>query len=95
MISTTGHPRQRQGPAVIDIDGSLHPGSDTIVRQAVVYAALTGQPARVRNARARRSHPPDQFGTLAARADRRGELPDCLLGQVPRQIRLAARQSTR
>jgi RNA 3'-terminal phosphate cyclase (ATP) len=42
---------------VIEIDGSLHSGSGVIVRQAVAYAALTGQPIRVRNARARRRHP--------------------------------------
>jgi len=42
---------------MIDIDGSLHSGSGTIVRQAVAYAALTGQPVRVRNARARRRQP--------------------------------------
>ena len=42
---------------MIEIDGSLHSGSGTIVRQAVAYAALTGQPVRVRNARARRRHP--------------------------------------
>jgi RNA 3'-terminal phosphate cyclase (ATP) len=42
---------------MIDIDGSLHSGSGTIVRQAAAYAALTGQPVRVRNARARRQRP--------------------------------------
>ncbi len=42
---------------MIEIDGSLHSGSGTIVRQAVAYAALTGQPVRIRNARARRRHP--------------------------------------
>ncbi len=42
---------------MIEIDGSLHAGSGTIVRQAVAYAALTGQAVRVRNARARRHHP--------------------------------------
>ena len=42
---------------MIDIDGSAHSGSGTIVRHAVAYAALTGQPVRVRNARARRQHP--------------------------------------
>src|SRR6516225_9169713 len=41
---------------MIDIDGSAHSGSGTIVRHAVAYAALTGQPVRVRNARARRQH---------------------------------------
>ena len=43
--------------AMIDIDGSLYSGSGAIVRQAVAYAALTGRPVRVRNARARRRHP--------------------------------------
>lgn len=42
---------------VLEIDGSLHSGSGTIVRQAVVYAALTGRPVQIRNARARRPHP--------------------------------------
>ena len=43
--------------AMIDIDGSLYSGSGAIVRQAAAYAALTGRPVRVRNARARRRHP--------------------------------------
>jgi RNA 3'-terminal phosphate cyclase (ATP) len=42
---------------MIDIDGSLHSGSGAIVRQAVAYAALTGRPVRVRNARACRQVP--------------------------------------
>jgi RNA 3'-terminal phosphate cyclase (ATP) len=42
---------------MIDIDGSAHCGSGTIVRHAAAYAALTGQPVRVRNARARRQRP--------------------------------------
>lgn len=42
---------------MLEIDGSLHSGSGTIVRQAVAYAALTGQPVRIRNARARRRRP--------------------------------------
>ena len=42
---------------MIDIDGSLYSGSGAIVRQAAAYAALTGRPVRVRNARARRRHP--------------------------------------
>jgi len=42
---------------MIDIDGSLHSGSGTIVRQAAAYAALTGEPVRVRNARTRRQRP--------------------------------------
>ncbi len=42
---------------MIDIDGSLYSGSGAIVRQAVAYAALTGRPVRVRNARVRRPVP--------------------------------------
>ena len=42
---------------MIDIDGSAHCGSGTIVRHAAAYAALTGQPVRVRSARARRQRP--------------------------------------
>jgi len=42
---------------MIDIDGSLHSGSGAIARQAVAYAALTGRPIQVRNARARRRRP--------------------------------------
>jgi len=42
---------------MLDIDGSLQSGSGTIVRQAAAYAALTGQPVRVRNARAQRQRP--------------------------------------
>ncbi len=42
---------------MIEIDGSAHSGSGTIVRQAVAYAALTGHAIRIRNARARRRHP--------------------------------------
>lgn len=42
---------------MIDIDGSLYSGSGSVVRQAVVYAGLTGRPVRIRNARARRPNP--------------------------------------
>jgi len=42
---------------MIDIDGSAYSGSGAIVRHAAVYAALTGEPVRVRNARAQRQHP--------------------------------------
>jgi RNA 3'-terminal phosphate cyclase (ATP) len=42
---------------MIEIDGSLHSGSEIVVRQAVAYAALTGQPVRIRNAPARRPRP--------------------------------------
>jgi len=41
----------------LEIDGSQYAGSGSIVRQAVAYAALTGQSIHVRNARARRPHP--------------------------------------
>jgi hypothetical protein len=39
---------------VIEIDGSRHSGSGTIVRQAVAFAALTRQDVHITNARARR-----------------------------------------
>jgi len=42
---------------MMDIDGSAHSGGGSIVRQAAAYAALTGRPVRIRNARARRRHP--------------------------------------
>lgn len=42
---------------MLGIDGSLHSGSGTIVRQSVAYAALTARPVRIRNARAGRPHP--------------------------------------
>ena len=42
---------------MIDVDGSAHSGSGTVVRNAAAYAALTGQPVRVRNARAQRQRP--------------------------------------
>jgi len=42
---------------VITIDGSQYSGSGTIVRQSVAFAALTGQPIRVINARVKRPHP--------------------------------------
>jgi RNA 3'-terminal phosphate cyclase (ATP) len=42
---------------VIEIDGSRHSGSGTLVRQAVLFSALTGQPVRIFNARARRTKP--------------------------------------
>jgi len=43
--------------AAIEIDGSRHSGSGTIVRFAVAYAALLGRPLRVVRARARRAQP--------------------------------------
>jgi RNA 3'-terminal phosphate cyclase len=42
---------------MIEIDGSCYSGSGTIVRQAVVLSALTGQPVHIRNARAHRAKP--------------------------------------
>lgn len=42
---------------MIEIDGSRFSGSGTIVRQAVVLAALTGTPVHVLNARLRRAKP--------------------------------------
>jgi len=42
---------------MIEIDGSLHTGSGSIVRQTVAYAALTGRAVHVTNARAHRPHP--------------------------------------
>jgi RNA 3'-terminal phosphate cyclase (ATP) len=42
---------------MIEIDGSKYSGSGTIVRQAVTFAALTGQPVHIINARVRRPKP--------------------------------------
>ena len=41
----------------VRIDGSLHSGSGSIVRQAAVLAALTRRPVTLANARIRRPHP--------------------------------------
>lgn len=43
--------------AVLEIDGSQHSGSGTIVRQAAAFSALTGRPVHVVNARVRRPQP--------------------------------------
>ena len=43
---------------MLEIDGSRHSGSGSIVRLAAVYAALTSTPVRVFNARARREPKP-------------------------------------
>jgi RNA 3'-terminal phosphate cyclase (ATP) len=45
------------GNSFLDIDGSLHSGSGTIVRQAVAFSALTGRAVHVLNARVRRPQP--------------------------------------
>ena len=42
---------------MIEIDGSQYSGSGTIVRQAVAFSALTGQPVHIIHARARRPKP--------------------------------------
>jgi RNA 3'-terminal phosphate cyclase (ATP) len=42
---------------MIEIDGSQYSGSGTIVRQAVAFSALTGQPVHIVNARTRRPKP--------------------------------------
>jgi RNA 3'-phosphate cyclase len=42
---------------MVEIDGGLHSGGGSVVRQAVAYAAVTGQPVRVVNVRARRPNP--------------------------------------
>lgn len=42
---------------MVEIDGSRHSGSGSIVRLAAAYAAVTGRGASVVNARARRPHP--------------------------------------
>jgi len=43
--------------AILTIDGSRYSGSGTIVRQAVAFSALTGQPIHMVNARAKREKP--------------------------------------
>ena len=42
---------------LIEVDGSQYSGSGTLVRQAVVFSALTGRPVHIRHARARRPKP--------------------------------------
>lgn len=42
---------------VVEIDGSQYSGSGTIVRQAIAFSALTGQPVHIVNARIRRPKP--------------------------------------
>src|SRR5687768_7316158 len=42
---------------MIEVDGALHSGSGTLVRQTCALAALTGQSIHVTNARANRKQP--------------------------------------
>ena len=42
---------------MLEIDGSQYSGSGTIVRQAVVFAALIGKAVRIVNVRVRRPKP--------------------------------------
>ncbi len=42
---------------MIEIDGSMHSGSGTVLRLAAVLAALRAEPVRIRNIRARRAKP--------------------------------------
>jgi RNA 3'-terminal phosphate cyclase (ATP) len=42
---------------MIEIDGSMHSGSGTVLRYAVALAALRGEPLRIRHIRARRAKP--------------------------------------
>jgi len=42
---------------MIEVDGALFSGSGTIVRQSIAYAALTGKPVHIINARRRRRKP--------------------------------------
>ena len=42
---------------MLEIDGARHSGSGTIVRQAVAFAALTGQAVHLRHVRVRRPNP--------------------------------------
>jgi len=42
---------------MIEIDGSMHSGSGTVLRYAVALAVLRAEPLRIRNIRARRSKP--------------------------------------
>jgi RNA 3'-terminal phosphate cyclase (ATP) len=42
---------------MVEVDGASHSGSGSIVRQAVAYAAISGQPVHVVRARVRRPNP--------------------------------------
>lgn len=42
---------------MVEIDGARYSGSGTIVRQAVMFSALTGRPVHIVNARVRRPNP--------------------------------------
>jgi RNA 3'-terminal phosphate cyclase (ATP) len=57
---------------MIEIDGAQHSGSGTIVRYAVAFSALLGQPLRLRNARAKRQQPglrPQHLASVLACAE--------------------------
>jgi len=59
-------------PSPIEIDGSEHSGSGTIVRFAVAYAALLGRPVHLVRARARRERPglrPQHVAAVRAAAE--------------------------
>src|SRR5215475_2977370 len=57
---------------MIEIDGAQHSGSGTIVRYAVAFSALLGQPLRLLNARAKREQPglrPQHLASVLACAE--------------------------
>jgi RNA 3'-terminal phosphate cyclase (ATP) len=57
---------------MIEIDGAEQSGSGTIVRYAVAFSALLGQPLRLRNARAKRARPglrPQHLASVLACAE--------------------------
>jgi RNA 3'-terminal phosphate cyclase (ATP) len=57
---------------MIEIDGAQQSGSGTIVRYAVAFSALLGQPLRLLNARAKRAHPglrPQHLASVLACAE--------------------------
>jgi RNA 3'-terminal phosphate cyclase (ATP) len=57
---------------MLEIDGSAHSGSGTIVRDAIPFCILTGQPIHLRNIRAKRDKPglrPQHLKALEAAAN--------------------------
>ncbi len=57
---------------MLEIDGSEHSGSGTIVRDAIPFCILTGQDIHLRNIRAKRDEPglrPQHLKALEAAAD--------------------------